>query len=171
MNERMRPVRYLLVLGAALALAGASLLVREAVRGENRNTSYYREGVAYYVVEQDAKKAILSFHKVSSKDKQLYAAASYNEGTLLALRALSDPKISLRQRFELLSSALAKLREVIEMNPQNEEAKWNYELLREVFREVKRQVGPQSTNRRGKNNKNNFPAPHAYGPGVIRGGF
>lgn len=121
---------WAIFIGAALILLGALLPViwfpNKIDSGHSFQT--YNRGVESYPENLNA--ALQYFDRASSEgnDKHLQALSLYNLGTILGEQSF-DERFSLKDRLNIVQLAIGKLRAAVALDPDNEEAKWNYELL------------------------------------------
>lgn len=106
---------------------------------------YYNQGVSAYLDGKFEEASALFNHVVvGSKDAGLKSLALYNLGTLVGGQVF-DESLPAQSRFQIAQYAIAALKEAIALNPDNQKAKYNLEILRnklpELFEEMQEEAG------------------------------
>lgn len=121
---------WIIFLGTTLLLSGAILLVLGFPGKINSGdvAPSYNRGVDAYT--ENVNTALQQFERASQEgsNKHLQALSLYNLGTVLGEQSF-DERLSLKDRLNIVQLAIGKLRAAVALDPDNEEAKWNYEFL------------------------------------------
>lgn len=120
----------------AIFLIAGALFIWLAVSGnpigrgrENPYVTKYNQGVDIYRAGQrDHAVSVFSEVAALNSGNKIKSRALFNIGALKAEEVFSAD-ISVQQRWEALQIALANLKAVIRADPNDEDAKWNYEVL------------------------------------------
>lgn len=110
----------------------------------DENQRRYAKGIEAYV-EKQKDVSFYWFEQIAStpeKDDEIRFAALYNLGTILGDRAL-DETLALQERLNFASLAIERLQEAVALNPDDENAKWNYERLLMERQEIARAMAAQ----------------------------
>lgn len=133
------------------------------IRDYNQGVSDYRaflsRGLAGPFASSPLKSALSNFEKacLETTDKKLKSLALYNLGTIAAKSALDEQLLN--KRHIEITEAVTKLANAIRNDPDNEDAKFNKELLDRIL--------DQETAKRQQEGE---PGP-GYSPGTVEKGF
>lgn len=117
-----------LISGGVLVVGGVVFYRIGSLAGQDYPQDY-NKGLAAYEQERP-EDANYWFERVAGgfDENEFREAALYNIGTMLGERAF-NVKLSLQDRFNAAQKAIDKLREAVGIDPNDENAKWNLELL------------------------------------------
>ncbi len=154
-KQNLSWLSLLFLAGAIIGLAMYMQIAQNGVGGDG--LQYYNSAVNHYE-NLDRRAAVYWFERASVSDTQdqIRNQALYNLGTLLAYGALSAGTIP-RDRIELLELATEKLQRSVLLNPKDEDAKYNLELLQRLLEELLEEAQPGGDEKPGGGPE--------YGPG------
>lgn len=126
----------------------------------------FNSGDAFYK-KQDFGKAKDQFQKaVTSKNNSIKTKASYNTGNALFKEAAEKEKSDAQQAQELLKQAQNFYRQAINLDPKDNDAKYNYEIASQQLERVKQQCQmpkqqkPEDQKKQKQNNQQNENQPN-----------
>lgn len=153
----------LLVL-AVITVGGAYYFGTDPEWTKNTYPDYYNRGVSDFL-KKDYSEAANQFTHVSvnSKDQKLRSLALYNLGTMVG-EVVFDKRVPAGIRFQNAQYAIETLKEAISADPDNDEAKYNLELLRKNLPELWMQTVQE------QEQSENLPGP-GYSPGEEATGY
>lgn len=126
----MKKKWLVLLLALAVVFTGAGLYLIEGPEWiKNTYYDYYNRGVSAYLGNQ-VEEALNDFTHVAnnSKDLWLKSLALAQVGTIIGEQAF-DEEFSAESRYQIAQYSIEILKEAVINNPDNEEAKYNLELL------------------------------------------
>ena len=113
---------------------------------------HFNAGASAYQNKQFEEAAKQFNATLASPDLKLQGAAYYNEGN--ALYKLGEQNLDSKKRTEAWEKALADYQSTAKLNPQDADAKFNYEFVKRKLEELKQQQQQQSKQDKSDQQKN-----------------
>ncbi|HQJ16203.1 MAG TPA: tetratricopeptide repeat protein, partial [Candidatus Omnitrophota bacterium] len=111
---------------------------------------HFNKGASQFKAE-DFEAAIGSFEKASAtQDRSLEAKANYNLANSKYKLGQSRKESDLASAVSLLGEALERYRRAIELDPKDNDAKLNYELVEKEYRDLKQKLEQQAKEQQGQ---------------------